>query len=107
MSHLPPPLQPLPWDRDDAPGTDTVAARLRAEGVEPYAWSNGPGDTYPVHEHPYTKLLMCAAGSITFLVGPDAVAVDLGPGDGFVLPPSTPHAANVGPRGCTCLEGHR
>jgi hypothetical protein len=50
---------------------------------------------------------MCAAGSITFLVGPDAVPVELVPGDGFVLPPFTLHAANVGPRGCTCLEGHR
>ncbi len=104
---LPPPLQPLPWHREDTPGTETVAARLRAEGVEPYAWSNAPGDTYAVHEHPYTKLLICAAGSITFLVGPDAVAVELGPGEGFVLPPGTRHAANVGPHGCTCLEGHR
>jgi len=104
---LPPPLQPLRWDRDDAPDSRTVDARLRAEGVEPYPWSNGPGYAYPAHEHPYTKLLMCAAGSITFLIGPDAVPVELVPGDGFVLPPFTLHAANVGPRGCTCLEGHR
>ncbi len=107
MNDLPPPLQPLPWDRDDAPDPRTVAARLRSEGVEPYAWSNGAGDSYPSHEHPYTKLLMCAAGSITFLVGPDAVPLELGPGDGFVLPPGTLHGAEVGPQGCTCLEGHR
>jgi quercetin dioxygenase-like cupin family protein len=84
-----------------------VADRLRDEGVEPYAWSNGPGDRYAVHEHGYAKLLMCAAGSITFLVGTDAVGVTLHPGDGFVLPPGTPHAAVVGTQGCTCLEGHR
>lgn len=107
MTDLPRPLQPLPWDRDDAPSAVTVAARLRDEGVEPYAWSNGPGDRYGVHQHAFTKLLMCAAGSITFMVGPDAKAVTLEPGDGFVLPPGTPHAAVVGPRGCTCLEGHR
>ena len=107
MSELPPPLQPLPWDRDHAPSAASVAARLRAEGVEPYAWSNGPGDRYEVHEHGFTKLLMCAAGSITFLVGTDGVAVTLEPGDGFILPPGTSHAAVVGPRGCTCLEGHR
>jgi quercetin dioxygenase-like cupin family protein len=107
MTGLPAPLQPLPWDRDDAPGTETVAARLRAEGVQPYAWSNGPGDSYPPHEHPYTKLLICAVGSITFLVGPDAVRVELAPGEGFVLPPFTLHAAEVGARGCTCLEAHR
>ena len=107
MSELPAPLQPLPWDRDDPPSAGSVAARLRDAGVEPSAWSNGPNDRYPVHDHPYTKLLICAAGSITFLVGPDATPVTLGPGDGFVLPPGTAHAAVVGPRGCTCLEGHR
>jgi len=107
MSELPAPLRALPWDRAERPSGTTVAARLRAEGVEPAAWSNGPGDRYAVHEHAYTKLLVCAAGSITFLIGPNATPVELGPGDGFVLPPHTPHAAVVGPLGCTCLEGHR
>jgi quercetin dioxygenase-like cupin family protein len=105
--HLPRPLEEVPWDRADAPSAASVAARLRDAGVEPYAWSNAPGDRYSVHEHGYTKLLMCAAGSITFLIGSDAEAVTLEPGEGFVLPPGTPHAALVGPRGCTCLEGHR
>ena len=97
----------LAWEGSDPPSVASVTARLRAEGVEPYAWSNGPGDRYAVHEHGYTKLLMCAAGSITFLVGHDASTVELNPGDGFVLPAGTPHAATVGPAGCTCLEGHR
>jgi quercetin dioxygenase-like cupin family protein len=100
-------LQDLPWSGDDAPGVASVTRRLREEGVEPYAWSNGPGDRYSVHEHDYTKLLMCAAGSITFVVGADAEPVELHPGEGFVLPSGTPHAAVVGPTGCTCLEGHR
>ena len=101
------PLLPLVWEGPEQPSVASVTARLRAEGVEPYAWSNGPGDRYAAHEHGYTKLLMCAAGSITFLVGTDASPVELGPGDGFVLPAGTPHAAVVGPAGCTCLEGHR
>jgi uncharacterized protein YjlB len=100
-------MERLSWDRTEAPSTGSVAERLRHEGVEPYAWSNGPNDRYAVHQHAYTKLLMCAAGSITFLVGSDARAVELQPGDGFVLPAGTPHAAIVGPSGCTCLEGHR
>lgn len=104
---LPPPLIELPWDRPERPTTTSVAERLRDAGVEPTAWSNGPGDHYGMHEHSYTKLLVCAAGSITFLIGPDADPVELRPGEGFVLPPLTPHAAVVGPAGCTCLEGHR
>lgn len=104
---IPAPLGALPWDRPEPPDAASVALRLRDLGVEPHAWSNGPGDRYGVHSHDYTKLLVCAAGSITFLVGPDAVAVELQPGDGFILPPGTPHSAVVGPRGCTCLEGYR
>jgi quercetin dioxygenase-like cupin family protein len=104
---LPPPLVALPWDRAETPSAASVTRRLRDAGVEPHAWSTGPGERYGVHSHAYTKLLVCAAGSITFLVGPDAVAVDLRPGEGFVLPPGTSHAAVVGPTGCTCLEGYR
>jgi len=97
----------LAWDDDVPPDEAAVARRLRREGVEPSAWSNGPGDRYAVHTHGYAKLLMCAAGSITFFVGPEAVPLALLPGDGFVLPAGTRHAAVVGQAGCTCLEGHR
>jgi quercetin dioxygenase-like cupin family protein len=97
----------LEWSAAEPPSPEAVAARLRAEGVEPYAWSNGPGDEYPAHRHGYTKLLMCAVGSITFRVGPNAEPITLRPGDGFILPAGTEHAATVGPTGCTCLEGHR
>jgi quercetin dioxygenase-like cupin family protein len=104
---LPAGLTALEWDRPESPDAATVAVRLRDEGVQAVSWSNGPGDRYGFHEHGYTKLLMCAAGSITFLVGSRGVPVELTPGDGFVLPPHTRHGALVGPDGCTCLEGHR
>jgi uncharacterized protein YjlB len=100
-------IQPFPDDRAGEQGVDAARARLRATGVEPYAWSNGPHDRYAAHEHHTTKLLICAEGSITFLVGPDERPVELAAGDGFVLPAGTRHAALVGPDGCTCLEGHR
>jgi quercetin dioxygenase-like cupin family protein len=100
-------LTRLAWRGPDAPTPDAVARRLREEGVEPHQWSNGPGDRYGTHQHGYDKVLMCAAGSITFLVGPDAAPVELRAGDGFVLPAGTSHAAVVGPEGCTCLEGSR
>jgi quercetin dioxygenase-like cupin family protein len=97
----------LHWRDADPPDPASVERRLRAEGTEPYAWSNGPGDRYAGHAHAYTKLLMCAAGSITFLIGEEGTPLELRPGEGLVLPAGTEHAAVVGPAGCTCLEGHR
>lgn len=99
------PVEPLDGPNDA--GVAAAEARLRSLGVEPYAWSNGPGDRYGAHDHGFTKLLVCAEGSITFLVGEDAEPIQLSAGEGFVLPAGTRHAAVVGPDGCTCLEGHR
>ena len=101
------PVEPFPDERGGEAGVEAARQRLLDAGVQPSAWSNGPGDRYAAHEHRTTKLLICAEGSITFLVGPDERVVELGPGDGFVLPAGTRHAAVVGPAGCTCLEGHR
>jgi mannose-6-phosphate isomerase-like protein (cupin superfamily) len=75
--------------------------------IGPYTWSNGPGDEYASHRHAYTKVLICATGSITFRIGPNAEPIELRAGDGFILPAGTEHSATVGPHGCTCLEGHR
>jgi uncharacterized protein YjlB len=102
---LPAPLEPLGGAA--RPGVAAADERLQAHGVSASAWSNGPGDRYGAHEHGTTKLLVCAEGSITFLIGPDAHPVELNAGDGVVLPARTRHAAVVGPRGCICLEGHR
>jgi uncharacterized protein YjlB len=98
-------VRPLP--PPNAPGAPAAEARLRALGVEPYAWSNGPGDRYGAHVHGFTKLLVCAEGSITFLLGDEGEPLELTAGEGFELPAGTRHAAVVGPNGCTCLEGHR
>ncbi|MBA2264627.1 MAG: cupin domain-containing protein [Chloroflexi bacterium] len=106
-AELPSPLRPLPGGHLAAPSVGAAQARLRESGVEPMTWGNGPGDRYAAHEHGYAKLLVCAEGSITFLVGSDEAAVELSAGEGFELPPGTRHAAIVGPAGCTCVEGHR
>lgn len=103
---LPQPLRPLPGE-PAGPGVAAASDRLRGLGVEPMAWSNGPGERYAPHEHNFTKLLVCAEGSITFLVGPGEEPAQLGAGEGFELPPGTRHAAVVGDSGCTCVEGHR
>src|SRR4249920_3272949 len=79
--------------------------RLRAEGLEPSTWSNGPGDRYGAHDHGYDKVIVVERGSIRF--GLDAGdAVELSTGDRLELPAGTRHDAVVGSQGVTCLEAH-
>lgn len=100
-------VERLAWDSPDPPDERSVSRRLRDERLDPIAWANGPFDRYAMHRHGYEKLLFCAAGSITFQVGEPPQEIELRPGDGLRIPAGTPHAATVGPSGCTCVEGHR
>lgn len=84
-----------------------LEARLRAEGLDPGPWSNGPLDRYQPHEHGFDKVLVCAAGSIRFGLPDRGVTIDLEPGDRLELPAGTRHDAVVGREGVTCLEAHR
>ena len=83
-----------------------VEQRLRTEGLEPSAWSNGPGDRYGAHDHGYDKVIVVAAGSIAFGLPDRGETVELGQGDRLELPAGTRHDAVVGPGGVTCLEAH-
>ncbi|HET9756874.1 MAG TPA: hypothetical protein VFP66_10255 [Candidatus Limnocylindrales bacterium] len=84
--------------------SSAVRARLISEGLDPGAWSNGPGDRYGSHDHGYDKVVVVAAGSIRFGLadGP----IDLETGDRLELPAGTTHDAVVGASGVTCLEAH-
>ncbi len=84
-----------------------LLARLRTEGLDPGAWSNGPGDRYAPHDHAYDKVIAVASGSITFGLPDQAEVVDLDEGDRLELPAGTVHDAIVGPTGVACLEAHR
>ncbi len=86
---------------------DVLMARLRDEASGCYSWSNGPGDRYAPHSHGYEKVLYCTAGSITFVLEHEGRRLDLSQGDRMVLPAGTVHSAEVGPGGCTCIEGRR
>ena len=79
---------------------------LRAEGLAPSTWSNGPGDRYGGHEHGYDKVIVVASGSIRFGLPDRGVAIDLAVGDRLALPAGISHDATVGPGGVTCLEAH-
>lgn len=88
------------------PAAGDLEGRLRAEGLEPRWWANGPGDRYSWHRHAYAKVLYCVRGGITFHLRDEDDAV-LGPGDRLEVDAGTDHAATVGPDGVECVEGPR
>ena len=79
---------------------------MRRAGLEPGAWSNGPGDRYSAHRHGYDKVIVVAAGSIVFGLPGQGIKFALGTGDRLELPAGTDHDALVGPVGVSCLEAH-
>jgi len=80
--------------------------RLRAEGLDPSSWSNGPAERYAAHEHGYDKVIVVERGSIVFGLPADGRSVALAAGDRLELPARTRHDAIVGPSGVTCIEAH-
>jgi mannose-6-phosphate isomerase-like protein (cupin superfamily) len=82
------------------------ATRLRAEGLDPGSWSNGPHDRYGAHDHSYDKVLVVESGSIRFGLPDLDRSVELAIGDRLDLPAHTRHDAVVGGSGVTCLEAH-
>lgn len=85
---------------------ELASERLAGEGIRATAWGNPPGDRYPPHAHDYDKVLVAVEGSIVFrLTGLD-LSHELTAGDRLDLPAGTVHAADVGPAGVRCLEGH-
>jgi uncharacterized protein YjlB len=86
---------------------DDLMASLRIEASDCYSWSNGPGDRYAPHSHEYEKVLYCVDGSIVFVLDRESRRIELKAGDRMVLPAGTVHSAEVGPRGCSCIEGRR
>src|SRR3954447_11879449 len=83
-----------------------LLAALAAEGLDASPWSNGPADRYAAHEHGYDKVLVVAAGSITFGAPERGSSFELSVGDRLELPAGRSHDAVVGRRGVTCLEAH-
>lgn len=80
--------------------------RLRAEGLDPGTWGNGPGDVYAAHRHGYDKVVVCVRGSITFGLPAPGNEVRLDVSNRLELPAGVDHDAVVGPAGATCLEAN-
>jgi quercetin dioxygenase-like cupin family protein len=86
---------------------DEVMAAMRAQGLSPYRWSNGPHETYAAHSHRYHKVLYCLRGSIRFVLTREERSLELQAGDRLDLAPNTEHSAFVGPAGVVCLEAQQ
>lgn len=94
------------WPEEEPPSEAALREIYQAEGMRPYSWSNSPGDTYSPHSHGYHKMIYVLRGSITWILPELDKRIETGPGDRLDLPRGTVHAAQVGPQGVTCLEGH-
>lgn len=95
-----------PWQGKELPDERRIRARLSEEGLQPYRWSNGPGDIYGAHQHGYHKVIYVVKGSITFGLPDRGEEAALEGGDRLDLPAGVRHDAVVGPHGVVCLEAH-
>lgn len=95
------------WPYTDAPTEDKLREMMESENLQPYRWSNNPGDYYDAHVHDYHKVVYVVAGSITFGFPVVDDPTTLNPGDRLDLPAGVRHNAAVGPNGVVCLEARR
>ena len=95
------------WHASEPPDEAAIRRLLADERLEPYRWSNGPGDVYPAHSHAYHKVIYVVRGSITFGLPQHGEQALLDAGDRLDLPAGVVHDAVVGPEGVVCLEAHR
>lgn len=96
------------WTQVTLPTVVELQQQLLKEGLFPYDWSNSPGDDYPPHCHEYDKVIVVVQGSIAWTLYLPEInqPIETRAGDRIDLPRGTVHAAQVGPQGVTCLEGH-
>src|SRR2546429_4958765 len=97
-------MQVVRWQEATMPQEQELYRRMQQQGLSPYSWSNGPGDTYAVHSHSYEKVLYCVRGSIRFVLPdqPDnSRIIDLEPVDSMILLARVRHSATVGPQAVT------
>jgi quercetin dioxygenase-like cupin family protein len=100
-------VKALQWTEKEPPTEAAIQRVFQAQGLQPYRWSNAPGDVYGAHSHSYHKVIYVVSGSITFRLPYTGQSVALHSGDRLDLPPGVVHDAVVGPEGVICLEAHR
>ena len=100
-------VEVIRWSEEQLPDEELLRNILAEEGLNPYVWSNGPGDVYGAHSHSYHKVIYVIRGSITFGLPDSGDKVTLNSGDRLELSAGVAHDAVVGDQGVACLEAHR
>ena len=95
------------WSEEQLPDEGLLRNILADEDLNPYSWSNRPGDVYGAHSHSYHKVIYVIRGSITFGLPDSGDKVTLNIGDRLELAAGIAHDAVVGNQGVACLEAHR
>ena len=95
------------WTSSTPPTEQKLRELLHQEGLNPYRWSNDPGDFYEAHVHDYYKVIYVVSGTITFGFPIDGEPTTLNAGDRLDLPAGVAHNAAVGVEGVVCLEAHK
>ena len=94
------------WSGSASPTEASLRARLEADGYSVYAWTDGPGATYPPHAHGDDQSHCVVRGWLALTVDGDEHV--LGPGDRDWLPAGTVHSARVvGGESVTYLVGSK
>jgi hypothetical protein len=94
------------WSRAQPPTERELREIFFREGLFPYDWSNAPGNVYSAHRHDYDKVIYVVRGSMTWWLPQTGESIEAHAGDRLDLPRGIAHAAQVGPDGVTCFEGH-
>lgn len=87
--------------------TEQQARRqLEQEGFDSiYVWTDAPHTHHEEHSHPFLSAHIVLMGEMK--VSTDGHERMLVAGDRWNVPAQTPHAATVGPKGCTYLIGEK
>jgi len=96
--------QRTPWQWGGDVSEDELRAEMRAQGLAPFVWHNGPGDHLSDHSRSYTRVIYVIQGSATFHFAETNEDVELNPGDKIEIDARTRHAITVGDEGVYCLE---
>jgi len=95
------------WKGSQNPDILMLMGLLRAEGLRPYRWQEGPNARTAVRSHNYDRVLYCVQGVIEVNFPDLFEHYTLRAGDRIDIPKATRYGQTVGAEGVVCLESRR